>query len=118
LEKRKVIVGVGLLSGRGADSGDMAWTWNTICSVMRNFDLVPSGELIQTVRMNFQNVLGRASWNVGEMPGARKNEVDHLELCIDPDHAEIHENEEHMDRGIEPILVGLDKQHPLIPAKS
>lgn len=70
--------------------------------------MIPDFEFVQPVWMDFQDVFGRLAGDVGGMPSACQDGIHDDIFGVDPDDRQIHEDEQHVDGGVEAAVTPLD----------
>ena len=71
--------------------------------------LMTDFEIIQAVWVNFENIFGSLFRDVGGVPAACQDFINHSHVGIDPDHSQIEPDEEHVNGRIDAAIMSLDQ---------
>ena len=72
--------------------------------------MIPDFEFVQPTRVDFQDVFCCLAGSVGGTPSARQDGIHDDIFGVDPDHCQVHEDEQHVDGGVEATVALLDKE--------
>jgi hypothetical protein len=71
--------------------------------------MIPDFEFIQPIGMDLKDVFCSLAGSIGGTPSARQDGIHDDIFGVDPDHCQVHEDEQHVDGGVEAAVTPLDE---------
>ncbi len=77
-------------------------------------DVVANVEFTQPGRVDLQDIPGWLAWGVCRPPGTGQYGIHDILFGVDPYYCQIHENEQHMNGGIQPAITPFNEQEAFV----